>query len=69
MGHYVLRIFDPVQKIAQMLERDYSDDLSALEAAEKLAKECAVEIWDDHHRVASVNKGCLPFQPGDPFPG
>jgi len=69
MGHYILRIFDPAQKVAQMLERDYSDDLNALEAAEALAEDCAVEVWDDHHRIASVKKGRLPSQPGDPFPG
>jgi hypothetical protein len=69
MGHYVLRIFDPVQKIARMLERDFSDDLNALEAAEAFAKEGAVEVWDDHHRIASVKKGCEPSQPSDPYPG
>jgi len=69
MGRYVLRIFDPTRKVARMLERDYSDDLDALQAAEALAEDSAVEVWDDHHRIASVKKGCLPSLPSDPYPG
>ena len=56
MSRYVLRIFDPTQKVAQMIERDYSDHLDALEAAEALAGQSAVEVWDDKGRIARVKR-------------
>jgi hypothetical protein len=69
MSRYVLRIFDPTQKVAHMIERDYSDHLDALEAAEELAKQSAVEVWDDKGRIAKVKKDCRSSESTDPLPG
>jgi len=60
MSRYVLRIFDPAQKVAHMIERDYSDHLDALEAAEELAIQSAVEVWDDKGRIARVKRDSRP---------
>jgi hypothetical protein len=57
MGHYVFRVFDPVTKVADMIERDFPEALNALDAARNLATDCAVEVWDDFGRIARVKKG------------
>ena len=69
MGLYTLRLFDPREKIARMYEGEYRDALDALDAAESLATDCMVEVWDDSGRIARVKQGCAPSLPSDPFPG
>jgi hypothetical protein len=69
MGRYVLRVFDPETKVAHMFDQDFSDALEALDAAQKLATDCAVEVWNDFGRIARVNKGAAPSTNSDPFPG
>jgi hypothetical protein len=60
MSGYVLRIFDPVQKVARMIECNCPNDLEALDAAEELATDAAVEVWNDRGRIASIKKGREP---------
>jgi hypothetical protein len=51
---YLLRVFDGLGQQFLLLEKEFTDDLSALEFARLLARENTVEIWDRGYRVAHV---------------
>ena len=69
MPQYLLRLFDPREKIARIVEHEFGDDLEALDAAEALAQRGVVEVWDDHGRVARVKVRDEPALPSDPVSG
>src|SRR5262245_42042637 len=47
-------------ELVDTLDRDYIDDLDALDAARSLCKEHTVEVYDATRFVARVNKGDAP---------
>jgi hypothetical protein len=49
--HYISR-----GRIQKTEEKTFPDDLDAVEAAEKLAREGEVVIWDGHRYVARVKQ-------------
>jgi hypothetical protein len=51
---YLLRIFDGFGQPLSLIEKEFVDDLSALEFARSLARKHIVEIWDRGYRVAHV---------------
>ena len=69
MGPYRILFLDISGSVTRTFEREYSDALDALEAAEELASESAVEVWSSRGRIARVKKGNAPSGPQDPLPG
>ena len=66
---YRLLFLDLSGTVIKTLEREYRDPLDALEAAETLASESAVEVWSERGRIARIKKGNKPSGPEDRLPG
>jgi hypothetical protein len=69
MPEYLLRLFDPREKIARIVAHEFCDDLEALDAAEALAQSCVVEVWGKHGRIARLKVHDEPALPSDPVSG
>ena len=61
MGEYHLFFLGPDDHIVNREARSFRDDLAALDRARKLAKDHAIEIWQDERRVALVKAGDAPL--------
>ena len=69
MGQYRFDLIDPAGEIAQSEFLVCADDLDALDKAEALSADSAVEVWDGARRVLHVKRGNLMATPSDGLPG
>ena len=66
---YRLLFLDLSGTVIKTFDREYTDPLDALEAAERYSAEGAVEVWSERGRIARVKKGNAPSGPEDRLPG
>jgi hypothetical protein len=69
MGHYKIQLLDLSGAVTRTMEQEYQDALDALDAAEVLSSDSAVEVWSERGLIARVKKDNKPSGPEDPIPG
>jgi hypothetical protein len=69
VGHYKIQLLDLSGAVTRIMEQEYQDALDALDAAEVLSSDSAVEVWSERGRVARVTKDNKPSGPEEPIFG
>lgn len=69
MGHYRFDLLLDGGAIAQSQIHSCTDDLAALDIAERLCGRNAVEVWDGERRVLHVKRENAMATPSDSLPG
>ena len=69
MGHYRFDLLLDGGAIAQSQVHACTDDLAALDLAERLCARNAVEVWDGERRVLHVKRENAMATPNDSLPG
>ena len=69
MGQYRFDLIDIAGEIAQSQFYSCTDDLDALDKAERLSAGNAIDVWDGSRRVLHVKRGNQMATPSDGLPG